>query len=67
MSMMCLYFSVMQNILMIIEMLLLSIWAWRLYRVPPEKMMDKVQHIVVAVLEDSLSSNEKSKEAEQSS
>lgn len=57
----------MQNIIMIIEMLFLSIWAWRLYRVPPEKMMDKVQHIVIAVLEDSLSSNEKSKEAEQSS
>ncbi|CAH2090428.1 unnamed protein product [Euphydryas editha] len=59
------FVNMIQNIIMIFEMLLLSIWAWRLYRVPPGKMIDKVQHIVVAVLEDSLSSNEKLKEAEQ--
>lgn len=45
-----------------LEMLLLSIWAYRLYSVPPGKDADRVQHIVVAVLEDSLSTNDKTKE-----
>ncbi|XP_050344401.1 organic solute transporter alpha-like protein [Nymphalis io] len=61
------FVNMIQNIIMIFEMLLLSIWAWRLYGVPPGKMVDKVQHIVVAVLEDSLTSNEKIKEADTSS
>lgn len=33
-------------------MLLLSLWAWRLYRVSPGKG-EKVQQVVVAVMEDS--------------
>lgn len=44
---------------MILEMLLLSMLAWRLYSRPPGKMIDRVQHVVVAVLDDSLSSIDK--------
>ncbi|XP_052741945.1 organic solute transporter alpha-like protein [Bicyclus anynana] len=53
------YVNLIHNIVMILEMLLLSILAWRLYRVPPGKDAEKVQHVVIAVLEDSLSSLEK--------
>lgn len=39
---------------MMVEMLVLSLWAWRLYRVPPGKDFEKPSHIVVAVLDDSV-------------
>ncbi|KAM3961531.1 organic solute transporter alpha-like protein [Aphomia sociella] len=41
-----------QNCLTILEMLLLSAWAWRLYSVAPGKVVDKVQHAVVSIVED---------------
>ncbi|XP_059045055.1 organic solute transporter alpha-like protein [Achroia grisella] len=41
-----------QNCITILQMLLLSIWAWRLYSVPPGKVVDKVQHSVVSIVED---------------
>ncbi|CAK1543162.1 unnamed protein product [Leptosia nina] len=50
--------NMIQNVLMMVEMFLLSIWAWRLYTKPPGKVKDKVQQVVVAVLEDSTSSLE---------
>ncbi|CAH0727088.1 unnamed protein product, partial [Brenthis ino] len=53
------FVNMIQNIIMMLEMLLLSIVAWRLYSRPPGKMMDRVQHVVVAVLDDSLSSIDK--------
>ncbi|CAH2248076.1 jg12758 [Pararge aegeria aegeria] len=53
------FVNLIQNIVMVLEMLLLSILAWRLYRVPPGKDAEKVQHVVIAVLEDSISSLEK--------
>ncbi|XP_045773548.1 organic solute transporter alpha-like protein [Maniola jurtina] len=53
------FVNLIHNIVMIFEMLLLSILAWRLYRVAPGKDAEKVQHVVVAVLEDSLNSLEK--------
>ncbi|CAG9583283.1 unnamed protein product [Danaus chrysippus] len=56
------FVNLIQSIVMMLEMLLLSIWAYRLYSVPPGKDADRVQHIVVAVLEDSLSTSEKTKE-----
>ncbi|KAI5643287.1 organic solute transporter ostalpha domain-containing protein [Phthorimaea operculella] len=40
-----------QYSIMMIEMLALSLWAWRLYQRPPETPL-KAQQIVVAVLED---------------
>uniref|UniRef100_A0A2A4JWS4 Organic solute transporter alpha-like protein n=1 Tax=Heliothis virescens TaxID=7102 RepID=A0A2A4JWS4_HELVI len=48
------------NIVMMIEMLLLSLWAWRIYSSPPSKDLEKVQRnkVVVAVLEDNLRSAE---------
>ncbi|XP_022118989.2 organic solute transporter alpha-like protein [Pieris rapae] len=51
-----------QNMLMMLEMFLLSLWAWRLYSSPPGKVADKVQQVVIAVLEDSTNSLEKSKD-----
>lgn len=42
-----------QNIVMILEMLLLSLWAMWLYSQPPGKVSEKVQQVVVAVLDDS--------------
>ncbi|OWR50154.1 organic solute transporter alpha protein [Danaus plexippus plexippus] len=56
------FVNLIQSIVMMLEMLLLSIWAYRLYSVPPGKDADRVQHIVVAVLEDSLSTSDKTKE-----
>ncbi|CAK1582712.1 unnamed protein product [Parnassius mnemosyne] len=44
--------NVTQNTLTIFEMILLSIWAYRLYAVSPDKVDYKVQKIVVAVLEE---------------
>lgn len=43
-----------------LEMLLLSTWAWRLYRMPPGKDSEKVQRdkVVIAVLDDSVRSIE---------
>lgn len=50
---MFLKFSVIHNGLMMLQMLLLSIWAWRLYSVPPSKISERIQHVkVVAVLEE---------------
>lgn len=37
---------------MIVEMFLLSIWAYRIYSAPTHKLADKLQHAVVAVMED---------------
>ncbi|XP_045499502.1 organic solute transporter alpha-like protein [Colias croceus] len=48
--------NLIQNMLMMFEMLLLSLWAWRLYSSPPGKVADKVQQVVVAVLDDSINS-----------
>ncbi|CAD0197843.1 unnamed protein product [Chrysodeixis includens] len=47
--------NMVQNCIIIVEMLLLSLWAWRLYRRPPGKDLEKVlrDKVVVAVLEDS--------------
>lgn len=48
------YVNLVHNGLVVLEMLLLSIWAWRLYSVPPSKMSDRIHQVkVVAVLEDS--------------
>ncbi|CAG4945866.1 unnamed protein product [Parnassius apollo] len=44
--------NVTQNTLTIFEMILLSIWAWRLYAVSPEKVEYKVKKIGVTVLEE---------------
>lgn len=38
---------------MMLEMLLLSLWAMWLYNQPPGKAPEKVQQVVIAVLEDS--------------
>ncbi|XP_072931461.1 organic solute transporter alpha-like protein [Epargyreus clarus] len=46
------FVNLIQNVIMIGEMFLLSLWAWRLYRVHPGKSVTKVQNIVVAVIED---------------
>ncbi|XP_004928427.1 organic solute transporter alpha-like protein [Bombyx mori] len=47
------FINMIQNGVMLLEMLLLSIWAWRLYRVAPGKNLDRPQ-VVVAVLDDSI-------------
>ncbi|XP_068630195.1 organic solute transporter alpha-like protein [Battus philenor] len=41
-----------QNTVTIFEMLLLSIWAWRLYGRKEDKSVNKIQKVVVAVLEE---------------
>ncbi|XP_026752682.2 organic solute transporter alpha-like protein [Galleria mellonella] len=46
------FVNLVQNCVTIMQMLLLSIWAWRLYSVPPGKVVDKVQHAVVSIVED---------------
>ncbi|VVC95392.1 unnamed protein product [Leptidea sinapis] len=55
-----------QNMIMMAEMLLLSLWAWRLYSVQPEKSTEKVPQVVIAVLEDSLHSIDLKKDIEKS-
>ncbi|CAH1636831.1 unnamed protein product [Spodoptera littoralis] len=52
--------SLINNCIMMLEMLLISIWAWRVYSSPPGKDMEKVQRdrVVVAVLEDNMRSIE---------
>lgn len=45
-------FSVIQNIIMMLEMLLLSLWAMWLYCQPPGKVSEKVQ-VVITVSGDS--------------
>ncbi|KPJ20021.1 Organic solute transporter subunit alpha [Papilio machaon] len=44
--------NVTQYTITIFEMLLLSIWAWRLYGAAETKSLNKVQKVVVAVLEE---------------
>ncbi|XP_041981450.1 organic solute transporter alpha-like protein [Aricia agestis] len=53
------FVNLVQNIVTIFEMLLLSLCAWRLYKIPPTKNVEKMNRIVVAVLDDSVSSTEK--------
>ncbi|CAB3247261.1 unnamed protein product [Arctia plantaginis] len=36
------FVSLVQNCIMLVEMCLVSIWAWRLYSVPPEKVLKNV-------------------------
>ncbi|XP_063894514.1 organic solute transporter alpha-like protein [Helicoverpa armigera] len=54
------YVYMIHNIIMMLEMLLLSLWAYRVYSSPPGKDLEKVQRnrVVVAVLEDSIRSAE---------
>lgn len=46
------YITATQYTITIFEMLLLSIWAWRLYGGAETKSLNKVQKVVVAVLEE---------------
>ncbi|XP_013194956.2 organic solute transporter alpha-like protein [Amyelois transitella] len=46
------FVNLIQNCVMMLEMLLLCLWAWRLYSLPPGKVIERVQHAVVAVVDD---------------
>ncbi|RVE42523.1 hypothetical protein evm_012831, partial [Chilo suppressalis] len=46
------FVNLLQNSTTLVEMLLLSVLAWRLYSAPSTKAVDKVHHAVIATVED---------------
>ncbi|CAG9788146.1 unnamed protein product [Diatraea saccharalis] len=46
------FVNLLQNSTTIVEMLLLSVLAWKLYSVPPTKAIDKVHHAVITTVEE---------------